>query len=65
LCYAWLRIAGQSGTAQTLTSTLFQHLRILGTIWDDDRLTGSSGQDWFILTGNDKATDLSKNDEAG
>lgn len=31
------------------------------TIWDDgarDKLTGSSGKDWFILSGKDKVTDL-------
>lgn len=56
-------ISGEDLQLDRLNNGFFFRLR--ETVWDDgekDKLTGSAGKDWFILTGKDKATDLGKSD---
>ena len=52
-------ISGNDPHDDRLNNDFFFKLGV--TIWDDghrDTLTGSAGQDWFIVSGKDRATDL-------
>jgi len=54
-------ISGENPSDDRLNDGFFLAAGV--TIWDDgerDKLTGSSGEDWFILSGKDKGTDLHK-----
>ena len=57
------RISGEDLQAGRLNNAFFFSLGQTIRDDDEDKLTSGSGKDWFILTGNDKATDVGENDE--